>query len=246
VSFDPPFPPADDAPGAPPPLPPPDPPPPQGGSPWDRRDQIGFGGALVETTQQVLLQPRHFYERMFVTGGVGGPLLYAVILGYIGVVANTVYNAVFSSIVGSSFPQLMGERPELERLLEVYGTWVGALGQLVTGPVWIAIGAFVGAGILHLVLMLLGGASADFEATFRVVAFAHAINVITLVPFCGSFVALVWWVIVASIGLSVVHRISMGRAVLAVLLPVLLCCCCCAGAFGLLASSMAAALGQVR
>jgi hypothetical protein len=216
------------------------------GTPWDRRDQIGFASALVETTQQVLLEPRAFFQNMPLTGGVGGPLIYAVILGYLAVVANTVYNAVFSSIVGSSFPAFMGDQPHFERMLEVYGTWVGAVSQLVTGPLWIVIGAFVAAGVLHLVLMMMGGASRDFEATFRVVAFAHAINIVSLIPFCGGLVAVVWWVVVAAIGLSVVHGISTGRAAVAVLLPAVVCCCCCAGIMGVLASSIAAAVGQAR
>lgn len=203
--------------------------------------------ALVETTQAVLLRPREFYLRMPVTGGVGGPLLYALILGYLGLVATTVYNLVFNSIIGSSLSRFGGERPaQLERLLELYGTWGGAIGQLVMGPVWIVVGAFVGAGIFHLVLMLLGGAHRDFEATFRVVAFAHAVNLLGLFPFCGSLVALVWWLVVATVGLSVVHSISTGQAFVAVLLPALVCCCCCAGSIGLLASTIAGIAGQWR
>jgi hypothetical protein len=246
VSFEPPFPPPEDVPPAAPPPPLPGLPT-GGGTAWDRRDQIGLVNALVETTQAVLLRPREFFEGMPVTGGVGGPLLYALILGYLGLVATTVYNLVFNSIIGTSLSRFGGDRPvELERLLELYGTWGGAIGQLVVGPVWIVVAAFLGAGIFHLVLMLTGGAHRDFEATFRVVAFGHAVNVLGLLPFCGGLAAVVWWLVVATVGLSVVHRISTGQALVAVLLPAFVCCCCCLGVLGLLASTLAGLIGQLR
>ena len=55
---------------------------------------------------------------MPVTGGIGGPLLYAVILGYLGLVAGAVYNVVFRSIVGSGLSMQFGggRMRELQRI----------------------------------------------------------------------------------------------------------------------------------
>src|SRR5687768_3952130 len=75
----------------PPPIPPALPSPPSGwapgpgareGTPWERRDQIGIASALVETTQRVLTAPTAFFRAMPLTGGIGGPLVYALIIGY--------------------------------------------------------------------------------------------------------------------------------------------------------------------
>ena len=123
---------------------------------------------------------------------------------------------------------------------------LGTVAQLVTGPVWIVIGVFVAAGILHLLLMVVGAAPRDFEATFRVVAYSQAVSVVGLLPFCGGFIGFVWWVVVATLGLRTVHRTSTAQALIAVLLPIFLCCCCCAGLGFLAAGSMAAALRQLQ
>jgi hypothetical protein len=242
---------ASEPPFPPPPLSPDEPPPlpigPGGGTPWERRDSIGFVSALVETTQQVLFRPAEFFEGMPVTGGVGGPLLYAVILGYLGLVAGTVYNVVFRSIVGSGLHQFGGGRMvEFQRFTRFLEGGLGATVQLVTGPIWIVIGVFVAAGILHVLLMVVGAAPRDFEATFRVVAYSHAVSVLGLVPFCGNVIGFVWWVVVATLGLRTVHRTSTGQALIAVLLPIFLCCCCCAGLGFLAAGSMASALRQFQ
>ena len=50
----------------------------------------------------------------------------------------------------------------------------------------------------------------------------------------------------ATIGLSVVHRISTGQALVAVLLPAFVCCCCCLGLVGVFAGTIARIAGQMR
>ena len=241
---------ASEPPFPPPPFPPEEPPPlpggPPGGTPWERRDAIGFVAALVETTQGVLLRPAEFFEQMPVTGGIGGPLLYAVILGYLGLVAATLYNLVFRSIVGSSLDAFRGRMGEFQQFAHYLEGGVGAVAQLVTGPVWIVIGVFVAAGILHLLLMVVGAAPRDFEGTFRVVAYSQAVSVMGLLPFCGSFIGFVWWVVIVVQGFRVVHRTSTAQALTAVLLPIFLCCCCCAGLGILAGGGMAAALRQLQ
>jgi len=202
--------------------------------------------ALVETTQGVLMRPTEFFEQMPVTGGIGAPLLYAVILGYFGLVAATLYNLVFRSVVGSSFGAFRGRMAGFERLAHQMEGGLGAIVQLVTGPIWIVIGVFVAAGILHLLLMLVGAAPRDFEGTFRVVAYAHAVSVLGIVPFCGGLIGVVWWVVIVIIGFQVVHRATTVQAVIAVLAPFVLCCCCCAGVGALAGGSMAAALRQFQ
>jgi hypothetical protein len=225
-------------PGAPPPPLPGGPTPPGGGSPWESRDRFGFFGALVETTRQVLGQPTRFFREMPTTGGIGAPLLYAVVIGWVGAVAAGLYSALFQSIVGGGLTSF-GERPELAEALHFMQSWTGFLIQAVFAPVGIAIAVFVAAGVFHLVLLVLGGAQRDFEATFRVVSYSQATSVLMLVPFCGSLIAWVWSVVLYVMGLAEAQRVGYGKATAAVLLPLVLVCCCC----GLLVLLAAGALG---
>jgi hypothetical protein len=175
---------------------------------------------------------------MPVTGGVGSPLIYAVIVGWIGLVATALYQAVFRSIAGSSFGAL-GDRPELSAALGFAESWAGFLVQAVFGGVFVVIGVLLGAGILHVMLLLLGGARRDFEATLRVVCFAQATSVVFLVPFCGQLIGAVWTLVLYVIGLAQAHEISTGKAAAAALLPLVLLCCCCAGLAVLFAGALA-------
>jgi hypothetical protein len=216
----------------------------RGRIPWAERDRLGLLTALVETTREVLGSPTRFFRTMPVTGGIGSPLLYAVIVGWIGLVAAALYQAVFRSIVGPSFGAF-GGRPELTAALGFAESWGGFIVQAVLGGIFVVIGVLFGAGILHLMLLLLGGARRDFEATLRVVAFAQATSVVFLLPFCGQFVGGVWALVLYVIGLAQAHEISSGKAAAAVFLPILLLCCCCAGIMALFAGAIASVLPNV-
>jgi hypothetical protein len=193
----------------------------------------------------VLIQPTAFYQAMPRSGGIGSPLLYAVILGWIGVVASGFYSALFNSIVGTGIAGL-GESQGMTEALGFVQSWGGFLFQVLFGGVMVAIGVFIMSGIYHLMLMILGGARHDFEATFRVVCFAEAPYILMLVPFCGNVIAWVWGIVLAVIGLSQAHQIGGGKATAAVLLPLVIFCCCCAGLIGLFATTLGAMLSQVQ
>jgi hypothetical protein len=232
----------------PPPFPPPplpgDVPPVTSGTPWERRHQIGFAAAFIETTQQVLTAPAAFFRAMAVTGGIGAPLLYAVIAGYIGHVASALYSFILQSTLGSAWH--FGNNSELERYLPMVSSGMGLIFQILFGPLLLAVVPFIASAIIHVCLMVLGGATNGFEATFRVTAYADATSVIRIVPVCGDVVYIVYYLVVAIIGLSEAHRISGLKATLAVLLPVVLVCCCCAAGIAAAAGGLASMFGHMQ
>jgi hypothetical protein len=227
-------------------------PPPGGGPgaasiPWEDRGRTGLLPALFETTRDVLARPGDFFRAMPLSGGLGSPLLYAVLVGWAGLVAAALYQAVFRSVVGPGWGGFgAADRPEVARALAWIEGWGGFVAQAVFGGVFVVLGVFLAAGILHLMLLLLGGAKRDFEATFRVVSFSQATSILLLVPFCGQLVALAWCLVLYVIGLSQAHGIGGGRAAAAVLLPLALLCCCCAALSFLFAGAIAGLAGQLR
>ena len=217
-------------------------------TPWERRDEIGTATALVETTQAVLLRPSEFFRQMPVVGGLGGPLVYGLVLGYIGVVARAVYDLVFSSVLGSAMSGLSPD-PQLQpflKLLEGGGGVLGLAVALVIGIPMMAIAMFLTTGVLHVFLMMLGAASRGFEATFRVVAYAQATALLNVIPFCGSLLAGLYALVLIVIGLTEAQQTSAGKALLAVLLPIFLFCCCCGTVLALAFGGIASMIGNAR
>jgi hypothetical protein len=210
------------------------------GVPWERRAELGFASALVETTGQVLLSPVRFFSRMAGSGGIGSLLTYAVLVGYTAVLVDTFYGLVFQMVAGSRSWSGLGGAGELEKLIPWAVGTRGLVTRLLIGPIVVLVMTMLKAGVFHLCLLLVGGARRGFEVTLGVVAYAAATDLLAVVPLCGGLAGLIYGLVLTGIGLAQAHRTTGGKAAAAVLLPLALACCCCAVAALLFGSSIAA------
>jgi hypothetical protein len=191
---------------------------PRSGLPWDERHSKGLFSAFIETLQTVLTRPSDAFTAMQREGGLGEPLLYAIIGGSFGLVFYFIYQLAFQSL------GVFANRPN--PLAHLIGAGIGGVLLIIFVPVLVAIGAFINAAILHVCLMIVGGAKQPFETTFRVICFASgSVFPLMVVPLCGGVIAGIWDLVLRCIGLARAHETDTGRAVLAVLLPVIVCCC---------------------
>lgn len=196
------------------------------GTPWERRGEIGIASALIETTQRVLTAPTAFFRVMPVTGGMGSPLVYALIIGYAGLVISAIYDFVLETVGGSSLSRFGGGSEAMAAVMPYLQGGIGLGMKLVFGPFLLAMSLFLLAGITHLVLMVLGGAARGFEATFRVTCYSEAAALLNIIPVCGGMLGPILMVVLLIIGIAEAHGTTRARAAAAVLLPIVLCCCC--------------------
>jgi len=189
---------------------------PRSGLPWDERQTKGFFNAFVETLMMVLGKPTVAFTVMKREGGLGEPLLYLIVGSSFGII---VY-ILMTLLLPSAIP--LGDRHGMGHLV---GAGIGSVLMIILAPVLAAIGAFVASAIFHVCLMIVGGAGHSFETTFRVVCFTGgSIDPLLIIPFCGGLIVGIWKIVLYCIGLSRAHETDIGRAVLAVFLPLIVCC----------------------
>jgi hypothetical protein len=225
------------------------PPPPPGGVPpapqapplpWEQPDYPALEG-LYETAKLFLTAPSQAFARMSLTGTLGRPLLYAVIFGWIGIIANQAYSLAFRGAIHGMLSGLPGYNPKLMVGLPVAGT----VAIMIFAPIFVLIGIFIWAAILHLFLMLVGGANTGFASTVRVLCYAGTVQVFHVVPICGGAIAFIWALVLWIIGIAIAHRTTQGKAALAVILPLVLCCVCIALMAAAFGAAIAAAFGHL-
>ena len=198
------------------------PPPPPAASPipWEDPGRAGFVDRFVETVKLLATAPAEAFARMPTAGGVGQPLFFAIVVGWIGIAVYVVWMLLLG---GMSLPFL--DQVDLGAAGAMFGLSSGLMVVfLVLAPLLIVVGVFIQAAILHLMLMLVGGATQGFEATARVCSYAQASQLAQIIPFCGGLLSAIWSVILLIVGLSTAHGITRGKAALAVVLPVVVCC----------------------
>ncbi len=185
---------------------------------WEDRETEGFFGGLFRTLREALFHPTEFYKKMSVTGGLTDPLLYALIIGMVGLMFSYFWQIVLRSAMQDVFPGMQAAAGQ--HFLQGIGLAIMAF----LTPFFIILGLFVSSGLLHLCLMMVKGERRGFEATFRVVAYGYSANVFLVIPFCGGLLYGVWALVLYIIGLKEAHETSGGKAAFAVFLPVIICC----------------------
>jgi hypothetical protein len=184
------------------------------GLPWDQRHTLGLFQAFWQTAKLVLFDPGAAFDMMRREGGIAEPFLYFLAGSWGGGVFAALYT-MLGHLNGSPAKSPLGG-PGFEIFL-----------IFLLPLVFI----FVSALINHLCLILVGAPTHSFEATFRVLCFAGGslslLQVIPLISWLAIGLILVmgiWHLYIVTTGFAVVHEISTGRALTAVLLPMIVCC----------------------
>src|SRR5437763_13289383 len=130
------------------------------GLPWEHRAQLGFGKAWFDTVSLLITKPSEAFTMMRPEGGLGDPLIFGLIGGCAGSIVSILFQGVFQSLPGFA-------RHNAFDVFD-FGPWGFLLIYAALSPILVVICLLIGSAILHLCLMLVGGATRSFETTFRV------------------------------------------------------------------------------
>ena len=167
------------------------------GREFDYRDPVQ---SFVEAARGVVTAPAGFFRGLIGHGDLVNPLIFAIICYEIAAILGGLL-----ALVG-----IGGQRG--------FGSF---LGSLVLAPIGAAIGLFIGAGILHLLVMLIvGSRNAGFAGTFRVSAYSSVTSLVSWIPVIG-WIASLYGIYLAIVGVREVHNTTTGKAALVVLIPAL-------------------------
>ena len=213
---------------------------------WERKEELGFVQAYTETLKQVLLNPAETFERLFIGGGFVNPLIFLVISAVAVAIVSFFVNLVFGGLIDAMTAGMASSTGGAASSLPIQTIIRGGSGiaGIVIIPISAVVVAFIMAGVYHLILMMVGGATQSYEATFRVVTYASgATMLLQIIPICGPMAGVIWSLVCVIIGLSRVHQTDTWKAVVAVLAPSVICCLAIGGVFvvAIMAGAAAAA-----
>src|ERR1700730_857264 len=108
---------------------------PRSGLPWDERQQRGLFGAFIETLQMVLSRPSEAFIAMKREGGLGEPLIYALIGGSAGYIVYLVFLFFMPSLA------FMGDRHNA--VAGIFGMGLGLIFAVIFIPIGLTLGIFI-------------------------------------------------------------------------------------------------------
>lgn len=161
--------------------------------------------------RRVVLYPVDFFAGIPRREGLRNPFLFALICIVVGAVLTAVVDLIG---VQSSFQSYEGLLP-LGLSSQSLAGFVAIIVMLVIMGVS---SLLVGAGICQLLVrVVVGRGNAGFGATFRVLAYTAAVNLVGWIPILGLLLSL-YSLYLQVVGLREVHETSLGKAILVLLL----------------------------
>ena len=151
----------------------------------------GLLRGFLETAKAILLSPRKFFPRMPVDGGFMGPYVFFL------------FCTIFSFVASICLTLAMSGSISLWILLVMFAA------------LWMP---FLSAAVLNFLFTRLLRSGGSYEATFRVICYASAVNLFAWIPaFFVIFLFQCYEIYLSALGLSIVHRKSLGQALLVVI-----------------------------
>ena len=156
--------------------------------------------SFINAVRSVVTAPVGFFRSIRREGDFVNPLIFAIICYEVSAILGGLL-----SLVGVSMGGTRG-----------FGSF---LVSIILAPIGVVIGLFIGAGILHLLVMLIvGSRNSGYEGTFRVGAYSSVTSLVSWIPFIG-WIASLYGIYLAIMGIREVHNTTTGRAALVVLIP---------------------------
>ena len=178
------------------------------GADYDFSDPVG---SFVDVVRRVVLQPTAFFARLPRQGSLLSPLLFALI-------------CIEVSVILVGLLTFLGVPGGITSLFGAKGNqgFLAFVGGLVVAPIAGAVGLFLTALVTHLlVVLVVGSGHSGFGATFRIVAYSSVTSLVGWIPFIG-WIASLYRLYLATVGIREMHSTTTGRALLVVLLPAIL------------------------
>lgn len=170
--------------------------------PWEERDSYGTLNAYVQTGTNSLLNPVYFFSRLPTDTGYGNPILFSIFSALVGTVFAYIWTSLYYGSGGLFF-----------FLISIVFVLAGA-------SIAIPLFLFIWGGMIHLALVVVGGANSGYQATFRSVAYSSVTQVFNAIPIIGNIAGL-YGLFLTAIGIRETHKTSTGKSALAVIIPLL-------------------------
>lgn len=176
------------------------------------QEDYSYFSDLWRVFSGVLFSPTVFFRGVKDTA-LKEALIFGILTGSMGFMFSLFWEFLFLSQDGSYITKLF---PQITSINDFF------MGMIICSPLIVLISALIRALVVNASLSILGGASRGFEGTFKVMLYSNAASVFSLVPYIGGIIVFIWSLAIIVTGIREIHETSNGKAVSALILPVII------------------------
>ncbi len=188
---------------------------------WEAKEKKNYFEDFFKTILQILLEPVNYFKSIPQDNAIGSALAFGVICQTLAALFQFAYQSLFNiGFIGLGWLTNSFQEQILSSGLSFV---TGGIGIVFT-PIGALVNLFLYTAIYHLFLWMLGGKQFGFNSTLKVVSYAQAPLILSIIPVMGGLLAFIWQYVICIIGIKETHQTTYPRAIMAVVLPALLCC----------------------
>ena len=181
------------------------------GIPWEQVQSRGVTRAVLETLHESILKPGIFFQRVALSRNSFMAILYGLVIGSVG----SLFNFLWTYFL---ITPLLAFIPWLEQYT---GSNTASITGLMFTPIIVFLKIALTALYFHTLLFITRSNAQNSRATLRIVCYAQSAAILSCIPLAGSVIAPLWELYLMAIGFHKVHKISITRAVVIILLPLI-------------------------
>lgn len=180
------------------------------GPPWEKKHELGFFMAFVETIKAFLMRPAQTFSVMRRKSGIGDALVYTV--------AIQVFTFLWTFATSDVNPEMfLPQSPELQGLIELPENFSQIM--IIAYPISVILLQFISAWGVHLALSWRGLQSYDFSLIFRMFAYiTGTASILLIVPILGGLLSMGMMIYMAFVGLRTIYALDAGSFVITVIM----------------------------
>ena len=198
-------------------------------APWERRHEIGFIEACMQTFSGVLFSPGKFFSSMKQGGGFQEPFLFTLlVIVPISIVTGILYSLAFNALIDiSGIAEAIASHFLDGRASDAFMRgFSGGLNQnlafnIIMQVFFIPIGviswSFIYPMLYYVGFAINGEKRKNFQTLYRTSTYALATVVLSIVPLLGQMVYGIWYIVAVIIGMAKTTPTSYGKSAFAAL-----------------------------
>jgi len=184
------------------------------GPPWEKKHELGFFVAFIETIKAFLLRPAATFSVMRRQAGIGDALVFTV--------AIQVFTFLWTFAITEPNPDMfLPQNPELRDMLDLPENFSQIM--VLAYPISVILLQFVSAFAVHLALKWRGLQTYDFTLIFRMFAYASGTaSLLLLIPILGGAFSLGMTIYLGYVGLRTIYALDAGSFMITAIMAIFL------------------------
>lgn len=178
--------------------------------PWEHPERYGILGSLLQTISRVMFRGKDFFSTIHSRVSSLRPASFYALIG--------LFQAVVAYFLSPNVVELIKTAdidPQKQALMENLIAGQSFPMLVITTPFIMILQLLIYSAFIYLAIRITNPEKADFPLTLRIIAYASAPMILSIVPYIGGVIGLVWFIYNIFIGVKYALRLTWQRTFLA-------------------------------